>query len=103
MKSISLIGSTGSIGRQTCSVVRRHREEFRIVSLVANTSAELFLRQVEEFRPEFAALIDEEAARSVRGKIPAGTRFSSGIDGGMEALTYGDTAVIAATGFVGLK
>ena len=60
MKTISLIGSTGSIGKQVCSVVRRHPDKFKIKSIVANTSADLFLEQVREFMPEYAALVDEE-------------------------------------------
>ena len=47
MKKIALIGSTGSIGRQVCSVVRRHKDKFKIESLVANSSAEAFLKQAE--------------------------------------------------------
>ena len=46
MKTVSLIGSTGAIGKQVCSVVRRHKEKFQIAALVANTSAEIFLKQV---------------------------------------------------------
>ena len=59
MKTIALIGSTGSIGRQVLSVVRRHSDKYKIESLVANSSKELFLQQVKEFRPKFAALVDE--------------------------------------------
>ena len=60
MKTIALIGSTGSIGRQVLSVVRRHPDKYRIESLVANSSAELFLQQVKEFKPKYAALVDEK-------------------------------------------
>ena len=56
MKSISLIGSTGSIGKQVCSVVRRHADKFQIKSIVANSSAELFLEQVREFKPEYCEI-----------------------------------------------
>ena len=91
MKSISLIGSTGSIGIQTCSVVRRHGDRFRIAAMAANSSAELFLRQVEEFRPEYAALADEKAAESIRDRIPAGVRFAGGKQAAEEAVGYGQT------------
>lgn len=103
MKSVSLIGSTGSIGTQVCSVVRRHKDKFRIAAMVANASAESFLRQVEEFRPEYAALVDEAAAETICGKIPEGVKFACGEKGAEEALAYGDTAVVAATGFAGLR
>lgn len=103
MKSICLIGSTGSIGRQVCSVVRRHSDKFKIESLVANASAEAFLGQVIEFKPKFAALADEKAGQSIEGRIPQGTRFVYGEKAVEEAISYGDVAFIAATGFAGLK
>ena len=102
MKTLSLIGSTGSIGRQVCSVVRRHSDKFKIESLVANASAETFLKQVLEFKPAFAALVDEKAGKSIAGRIPQGTRFVYGEKAAEEALYYGDVAFIAATGFAGL-
>ena len=55
MKTISLIGSTGSIGTQVLAVVRRYPQRFQIKSMVANGNAELFLQQVAEFKPEYAA------------------------------------------------
>ena len=103
MKTLSLIGSTGSIGRQVCSVVRRHSDLFKIESLVANSSAETFLKQVEEFKPAFAALADEKAGKSIAGRMPKGTRFVYGEKAVEEAISYGDVAFIAATGFAGLK
>lgn len=103
MKTVSLIGATGSIGRQVCSVVRRHADKFQIKSIVANSSAELFLEQVNEFRPEFAALVDEKAGRSIADKIPQGVKFVYGAEAAEEAVAYGDVAFIAATGFAGLK
>ena len=51
MKKIALIGSTGSIGKQTLSVVARHADKFQVESLVARSSAEEFLAQVQAFRP----------------------------------------------------
>ena len=103
MKSIALIGSTGSIGRQVCAVVRRHSDKFKIASLVANCSAEIFLQQVIEFKPAFAALADEKAGKLIAGRIPQGTRFVYGEKAVEEAISYGDVTFIAATGFAGLK
>ena len=103
MKTISLIGSTGSIGRQVCSVVRRHSDKFKIKSIVANASAELFLAQVKEFMPEYAALADEKAGKAIEEQIPAGVKFGYGEKAAEEAIAYGDVAFVAATGFAGLK
>ncbi len=103
MKKIALIGSTGSIGRQVCSVVRRHPDQFCIESLVANSSAETFLRQVQEFKPKFAALVNASAGEKIKHLIPSGVTFVYGETPALEAISYGDVAFIAATGFAGLK
>ena len=103
MKRISLIGSTGSIGRQVCSVVRRYPDKFKIDSIVANSSAELFLEQVREFMPKYAALADENVGKAIADKIPQGVKFAYGDEATEEAIAYGDVAFVAATGFAGLK
>ncbi|MBE5745169.1 MAG: 1-deoxy-D-xylulose-5-phosphate reductoisomerase [Clostridiales bacterium] len=102
MKTISLIGSTGSIGRQVCNVVRRHSEKFTIESIVANASSEAFLSQVREFKPKYAALVDVEEGKKIAGEIPDGVRFAYGEEAALAAVEYGETAFIAATGFAGL-
>ena len=102
MKRIALIGSTGSIGRQVCSVVARYPEKFKITALVANSSAELFLEQVRMVKPEYAVLVDEQSAKSVAGQIPQGVKFAFGKEAALEAVAFGDIAFVAATGFAGL-
>ena len=103
MKSISLIGSTGSIGTQVCDVVRRHKDKFCINSLVANASAEAFLRQIQEFKPQYAALVNETEGEKIKDCIPAGVRFACGKQAALEGVAYGDVAFVAATGFAGLQ
>lgn len=103
MKTISLIGSTGSIGRQVCSVVRRHSDKFKLESLVANSSADEFLAQVNEFKPKYAALADEQAGARIAAQIPQGVTFAYGEKAAEEGIAYGDVAFVAATGFAGLK
>ena len=103
MKYISLIGSTGSIGKQVCAVVKRYPEQFKIVSIVANSSAETFLQQVQEFKPQYAALADARAGAELKDQIPSGVQFGYGEEAALNAIGYGDIAFIAATGFAGLK
>ena len=103
MKTISLIGSTGSIGRQVCSVVRRHSDKFKIESMVANASSEAFLRQVKEFMPSYAVLVDEAEGKKIADQIPDGVRFAYGKQSALDAVAYGDVAFISATGFAGLE
>ncbi len=53
MKGIAVLGSTGSIGRQTLDVIRALPERFKVVGLAAGRNLDLFAQQVEEFRPRF--------------------------------------------------
>src|SRR5262245_60723806 len=63
MRSISILGSTGSIGTQALDVVRRHPDRFKVVGLsAAGTNQELLLGQVREFLPPVVAIADEAAA-----------------------------------------
>jgi 1-deoxy-D-xylulose-5-phosphate reductoisomerase len=62
MKRIAVLGSTGSIGRQTLDVVRWHSDEFQVVALVAARPSELFDAQVDEFAPRFKCLTATDGA-----------------------------------------
>ena len=53
MKNISLIGSTGSIGRQVLNAVRANPDKFRVCALVCNSPSQEFEKQVKEFKPDF--------------------------------------------------
>ena len=88
MKTISLIGSTGSIGTQVLAVVRRYPQRFQVKSMVANSNAELFLQQVAEFKPAYAALVNEQAAKSIAHRIPEGVRFAYGTQAALDAVEY---------------
>ena len=55
MKGVAILGSTGSIGRQTLDVVRAYRDRFRIVGLAAGRNHDLLQRQIDEFQPRVAA------------------------------------------------
>lgn len=100
MKKIALVGSTGSIGRQTLNVVRRHPDEFKIVAMAAARSAEAFAAQLDEFKPQYAALTD-----GVLNEVPAGVAFFTGEAGALKAVEEcgADVAVVACGGFAGLS
>ncbi len=103
MKKVALVGSTGSIGRQVINVVCR-TEKFKLVALIANSSADELLRQIKRFTPQYAALTDLSAAKSV-GELPDGVKYLSGEEGALTALEScgADVIVVACGGFAGLK
>ena len=69
MRSVVILGSTGSIGTQALDVVRRNPERFRVVGLSANTSHELLVGQIREFMPPIVAVADEQAAEELARKL----------------------------------
>ncbi|MCZ6680334.1 MAG: 1-deoxy-D-xylulose-5-phosphate reductoisomerase [Candidatus Poribacteria bacterium] len=69
MKTLSILGSTGSIGQNALSVVETHSDEFLIAGLAANTSVDLMEKQVRQFRPRLVALNNREAASQLRERL----------------------------------
>ena len=65
MKRIALLGSTGSIGRQTLDVVRWHPDEFEVVALVAARPSDVFDAQVQEFQPPLRCLTGSDGAEKL--------------------------------------
>ena len=99
MKKIALIGSTGSIGRQTLSVVRRHPDKFKIVSIAAGNNDGEFIKQVNEFKPQVATLMHDVD----KSLIPSGTEFFSGENAFTNAIILdADVVVVALVGFKGI-
>ncbi|TLU87305.1 MAG: 1-deoxy-D-xylulose-5-phosphate reductoisomerase [Chlorobium sp.] len=65
MRSLSILGSTGSIGVSTLDVVRQHPDKFTITGLAAGQDVALLAKQIEEFRPVAVSLKDEESAKKL--------------------------------------
>ena len=104
VKSLSVLGSTGSIGRQTLAVAEH--TGIRIAALTANRKIDLLEEQVRKFRPELVAVYDEEAAKAFRTAVAdMNVRVASGMEGLSEAaaLPGSDCVVTAVSGSVGLK
>lgn len=107
-KNIAILGSTGSIGRQTLDVARSHPELFTVKAIAAYASDELLEKQLEEFHPELAVLVDEAAAHRLRqrlgDKYKGKTAILSGSEGLIAAATLDsvDTVVTSLMGFAGL-
>jgi len=109
MKTIGLLGSTGSIGRQTLDIARAHKDQLQVYSLAAGKSnLSLLADQVVEFQPELVSVPDDGSAMALKALL-------SGRDHSAE-IEYGDAGLIAAAtvnsvetlvtglvGFLGLK
>ncbi|RKM62870.1 MULTISPECIES: 1-deoxy-D-xylulose-5-phosphate reductoisomerase [unclassified Butyrivibrio] len=106
MRNIVLLGSTGSIGTQTLDVVRNNSSELKVIGLAANRKVEEVEEQVREFKPKYACMFDENAAKDLADRIKdTDTKVYSGMDGLLEivAVPEADTVLTAVVGMIGIR
>ncbi len=104
VKSVSILGSTGSIGRQTLDIV--DNLNIPVAALTAGTNVERMAQQCRTYRPKLAVMATEEAAQQLQSAIlDLPTRVSWGEEGLVEAATLpdADCVITAVVGMVGLK
>ncbi|HSR50901.1 MAG TPA: 1-deoxy-D-xylulose-5-phosphate reductoisomerase [Acidobacteriota bacterium] len=103
IKRLAVLGSTGSIGTSTLSVVDLYPERFQVATLAANGNVEEILRQCDKYQPRLVAMCDRDAAAQVRGARPE-LEVAEGRQGIVEAAVHSqvDVVVAAVTGAAGL-
>lgn len=69
MKCITILGSTGSVGKATLDVVAHHRDRFQVIALTAHADAEGLFHQCCEHRPQYAVMVEEVPAQQLRERI----------------------------------
>ena len=102
MRSVSLLGSTGSIGTQAVDVLQGAPERFRVTALAAQSSTELLLTQAALLHPALVVIGDPSLYGVVRDGVPAGTEVMVGNEGLVAAATCSDVVLNAVVGFAGL-
>ncbi len=105
MKCVSVLGSTGSIGRQSLDIISR-LDGVRVAALTAGTSVRRMAEQCRAFRPELAVMATKEAAEELKATIAdLPVRISWGEEGLIEAATLpsADCVITAVVGMLGLK
>ncbi|MBH0160949.1 1-deoxy-D-xylulose-5-phosphate reductoisomerase [Fictibacillus sp. 26RED30] len=104
MKSVSLLGATGSIGIQTLDVIASHPQKFKLSSMSVGKNIEAAEKIIQKFHPEICAVQNEEDAKVLRSKVSSSTKVVSGMDGLIEAAVSTDSTVVvnAVIGSVGL-
>ncbi|HWQ42829.1 MAG TPA: 1-deoxy-D-xylulose-5-phosphate reductoisomerase [Desulfosporosinus sp.] len=106
MKTLTLLGSTGSIGRQTLDVVRQTDGRLKIHALAADQSVKLMEEQARLFRPAVVVMMNEDAARELRGRLrDLPIKVDQGMDGIINSVIASevDTVVTALSGRIGLE
>ena len=102
MRTVSLLGSTGSVGTQALDVIRTEPERFRVHALAAQRSVEDLLAQVAAFSPALVVIGDPSRYDEVRAGVPAGTEVMVGEEGMVAAAQSADVVLNAVVGFAGL-
>jgi 1-deoxy-D-xylulose-5-phosphate reductoisomerase len=108
LSRLTVLGSTGSIGKSTLDVVARHPDRYRIVALTAQQQDELLFEQCQRFQPRFAVLLDEIAAERLRQRLAkAGLEIEvlCGADAlvGVSTLPEVDAVMAAIVGAAGMR
>jgi 1-deoxy-D-xylulose-5-phosphate reductoisomerase len=106
MRTLVILGSTGSIGTQALDVARRNPDRFRVVGLAAATSHELLVGQIREFMPPLVAISNDQAAAEVKQILGAirGVEIISGPDAAEKLArdSEADMVLNAMVGAIGL-
>ena len=100
-RTVTVLGSTGSIGTQTLDVIRAHPDLFSVAGLAAGSSSDRIVEQAQEFGVRRVAVADEAAARVVRDRLGAGVEVIAGPDGAAELAAGGSDVVV--NGIVGSR
>ena len=109
MKRIAILGSTGSIGRSTLSVVEAHPERFSVVSLAAGGNLEAAFEQAKRWRPRVFSMSNAEGAERLRRRLKAADiadiEVAHGSAGAIRVATHPDVdfVVSAIVGVAGLE
>lgn len=100
VKTLSILGSTGSIGTQTLDIVRKFPDEFKVVGLSCNSNIELLKKQIEEFKPKIVAVFDEAKADELKVDVPVYKEM----DGLLKVAVLGEahTVVNSLVGSIGV-
>jgi len=98
MKKIAVLGSTGSIGRNTLKIILDHPDEFKAVSLSAGSNVELLAQQIDAVKPQVASLKTREDAEKL-SKLGdfSGTRITWGEDGMSEVACFEDAEIVVSS------
>lgn len=104
MRNIALLGSTGSIGRNTLEVISRNPDRFKLISLAAGENLDLAAEQIRNFSPEVVSVKRKKDAEILQGQFPD-LKVFSGPGGLLEAVSHKDvdTMVSAIDGTTALE
>ncbi len=101
MRSISILGSTGSVGSQALDVIRAYREEFYVVGLASKRASQALLEQTLEFKPKYVLTL-EEPTKDWLSALPVGTQHLTVEEGLKQVIEESHYILNAVSGVDGL-
>ncbi|MCL6585716.1 MAG: 1-deoxy-D-xylulose-5-phosphate reductoisomerase [Anoxybacillus sp.] len=104
LKYVSLLGASGSIGKQTLDVIDAHREKFRLIALSVGKNVEAAKQAIDQFQPELVAVADWQAFSALRAEYNGKVKIVAGEEGLIEVATHPKATIVvnAVVGSVGL-
>jgi 1-deoxy-D-xylulose-5-phosphate reductoisomerase len=102
VRTVALVGSTGSIGTQAVDVIKADPDRYRVLALGASTSIDMLANQAQELRPDVVAIADADLAPKLEELVPAGTAVLGGPDALAAIARDADVVLNAVVGFAGL-
>ncbi len=105
MKHVAILGSTGSIGRNSLEVIKNLPDRFRVTYLTANKNIDLLQKQIAQFHPRGVVVLDRCNASSLEKVLKGRTQVYSGEEGLMEIVRHDDVDIVISSlvGFAGLR
>ena len=100
--SVSVMGSSGSIGTQTLDIVASSPERFDVVALGVGSNVAKLSEQVAQFKPQVVVVADEDRLDDARDAVPSGVEVLAGWDGLSAASAEADVVINGVVGFAGL-
>ncbi len=103
MKAITILGSTGSIGRNVLEVISQFPEKFKVVGLTSNRRVDILIEQIRKFKPQFVAIGERKEAEYLKKTFPS-LKIEAGEEG-IEKVAgqKADLVVVSIVGMAGLK
>lgn len=105
IKNICILGSTGSIGKNSLEVISNFPDKFRVRYLTANTNTRLLEEQIARFRPKAVAVLNEQCADNLRLSSNGSLKVFAGEEGLKEIASHNDVDIVinSLVGFAGLR
>ncbi len=104
-KNVAILGSTGSIGKNSLKVLSNFPEQFKVQYLTINKNIDGILEQIQQFKPRGVVVLDEAASRELKSRITDSTEILCGEEGLLEIVQRDDVDIVISSlvGFAGLK